>query len=121
MKKIILVTLCLAIFVSINGFSQTAAPDAVAKIDTVAAKEYVGKYKMKGAPFENVFVTIAGGKMMGEAEGQGTAELAPTKDVDVFEIVGYGGTVLFLRDENKKIKGCQLTMQGSTLEGEKLL
>ena len=99
--------------------AQTTATPTIAALDTVAAKSYVGKYKMKDAPFEEIIVTLQNGKLNGEAVGQGSAELAPTKEADIFEVVGYDGKLEFVRNENKVVAKLKLTMQGSTMEGDK--
>ncbi len=119
MKKLVLLLLLGVFALNFDVSAQTAS--AVAPIDTVVAKEYVGKYKVKDAPIEDLIVTIQGGKLMGEAVGQGSAELAPTKEIDIFEVVGYGGMVEFVRNESKLITKIKLTIQGSTMEGEKQL
>lgn len=100
-------------------FEVSAQSAQAAALDTVAAKSYVGKYKMKDSPFEEIIVTLSGGKLMGEAVGQGSAELAPTKDADVFEVVGYDGKLEFVRNESKAVTRLKLTMQGTTMEGDK--
>ncbi len=97
----------------------TTTTTTVASLDTVAAKSYVGKYKMKDSPFEEIIVTLSAGKLMGEAVGQGSAVLAPTKDTDVFEVVGYDGKLEFVRNDTKAVTKLKLTMQGSTMEGDK--
>ncbi|WP_337043704.1 hypothetical protein [Emticicia sp. 17c] len=99
--------------------AQTQASTTIA-LDTVAAKSYVGKYKMKDSPFEEIIVTIQGGKLMGEAVGQGSAELAPTKEIDVFLVTGYDGKVEFVRDDTTKaVSKIKLSMQGAVMEGDK--
>ncbi|RFS18566.1 hypothetical protein [Emticicia sp. C21] len=118
MKKLF-VLLFIGLFAcTYEASAQTTASTTIA-LDTVAAKSYVGKYKMKDSPFEEIIVTLQGGKLTGEAVGQGSAPLAPTKDVDVFEVVGYDGKLEFVRNENKVITKLKLTMQGSTMEGDK--
>ena len=110
------------LFIGLFAFSfevSAQATTTTAALDTVAAKSYVGKYKMKDAPFEEIIVTLKDGQLNGEAVGQGSAPLAPTKDTDVFEVVGYDGKLEFVRNENKVVTKLKLTMQGSTLEGEK--
>lgn len=118
MKKLF-VLLFISVFAFTFEVSAQAATSTVAPLDTVAAKNYVGKYKMKDSPFEEIIVTLSAGKLMGEAVGQGSAELAPTKEADIFEVVGYDGKLEFVRNENKVITKLKLTMQGSTMEGDK--
>ncbi len=118
MKKLF-VLLFIGLFACTFEVSAQTNPPTVAALDTVAAKSYVGKYKMKDSPFEEIIVTLQNGQLNGEAVGQGSAPLAPTKDADVFEVVGYDGKLEFVRDENKMVKKLKLTMQGSTMEGDK--
>lgn len=115
MKKLFIL-----LFIGIFAFTfDVSAQTATAVLDTVAAKSYVGKYKMKDSPFEEIIVTFKDGKLIGEAVGQGVAELAPTKEIDVFEVVGYDGKLEFVKNETKAVIKLKLTMQGSTMEGDK--
>ena len=108
------------LFIGLFAFTfDVSAQTTATKLDTVAAKSYVGKYKMKDSPFEEVIVTLKDGKLTGEAVGQGSAELAPTKEIDIFEVVGYDGKIEFVRNESKIVTKVKLTMQGSTMEGDK--
>lgn len=118
MKKLFVLLFIGLVACTFEVSAQTTASTTIA-LDTVAAKNYVGKYKMKDSPFEEIIVTLKDGKLTGEAVGQGSAPLAPTKDVDVFEVVGYDGKLEFVRDDSKTVKKLKLTMQGSTMEGEK--
>ncbi|PLK43051.1 MULTISPECIES: hypothetical protein [Emticicia] len=116
--KRLLTLLIVGIFaISFDVSAQTTT--TAAALDTVAAKSYVGKYKMKDAPFEEIIVTLKDGKLIGEAVGQGVADLAPTKEPDVFEVVGYDGKLEFVKNDSKIVTKIKLTIQGSTLEGDK--
>ena len=118
MKKIIAL-----LFVGIFAFnfevSAQTTPVASVALDTVSAQAYVGKYKIKDGPFEEMIVTIQNGKLFGEAVGQGSAELVPTKEVDIFTVSGYDGTLEFIRNENKIVVKAKLSVQGNVMEGEK--
>jgi hypothetical protein len=117
MKKLSLL-LILGIFAfSFEISAQTTSNTAA--IDTVAAKTYVGKYKIKEGPFEELIVSIQGGKLFGEAVGQGSAVLASTNEADVFEVVGYDGKIEFVRNDQKVIIKAKLTIQGNIIEAEK--
>lgn len=118
MKKLFALLFIGLFAVTFDVSAQTNTTTAMA-LDTVAAKNYVGKYKMKDSPFEEIIVTLKDGKLAGEAVGQGSAELLPTKEIDIFEVVGYDGKVEFVRNETKTVTKIKLTMQGSTMEGEK--
>lgn len=119
MKKIALFVIFGIFACSFETFAQSTSTTPVAAIDTVAAKAYVGKYKVKEGPFEELIVSIQNGKLFGEAVGQGSAELAPTKEVEIFDVLGYGGTVEFIRDEKKNVVKVKLSIQGSVIEAEK--
>ena len=117
MKKLSLL-LILGIFAfSFEVSAQTTSNTAT--IDTVAAKTYVGKYKIKEGPFEELIVSIQGGKLFGEAVGQGSAVLASTKEADIFEVVGYDGKIEFVRNDQKIIVKAKLSLQGNIIEAEK--
>jgi hypothetical protein len=112
-----------SVFISNAQSAATSAP--ATPFDTSVYSDYVGKYKFKEAPFEEIIVTIKDGKLFGEAVGQGSAELAPMKETskenEIFEIVGYGGTNIFKRDvATLKVVKVILNIQGSTLEGDKV-
>lgn len=117
MKKLSLL-LILGIFafsfeVSAQTISTTTA------IDTVAAKVYVGKYKVKEGPFEDLIISIQNGKLFGEAVGQGSAVLEPTKEANIFDVIGYDGTIEFVKNDSKIVIKAKLTMQGNVIEAEK--
>jgi len=116
MKKLFVLLFMGMFALTYEASAQTAT---TAPMDTVAAKELLGKYITKDAPMEAVIVTIQNGKLMGEAVGQGSAELAPTKEVDVYEVVGYDGKIEFIRNENKMVVKMKLIMQGAMIEGIK--
>ncbi len=121
MKKIVLL-LAVGIATTFGVSAQTiSTTSTVAAVDTLVLKEYVGKYKLKDAPIEDLIVTLQDGKLMGEAVGQGSAPLAPTAEVDIFEVVGYGGKAEFIRNESKVVIKVKLSVQGTTMEGEKQL
>jgi hypothetical protein len=110
----------IAFFANAQSFTLPAIP-----LDPSVYNDYVGKYKFKEAPFEEIIITLKDGKLYGEAVGQGSAELAPTKETskenEIFEVVGYGGTNLFVRDvATLKVIKVKLSIQGNTLEGEKI-
>jgi hypothetical protein len=109
------------LLLSISLFALTfeVSAQTTTTVDTLAYKEYVGKYKVKEGPIEDLIVTIQNGKLMGEAVGQGSAELLATKEPDIFDVVGYDGKLVFIRNENKVVMRIKLSVQGQTMEGEK--
>ncbi len=117
MKKLSLLVI-LGIFAFSFDVSAQTTPTTVA-IDTVAAKAYIGKYKVKEGPFEELIVSIQKGQLFGEAVGQGSAVLAPTKEADIFEVVGYDGKIEFVRNDSKVVVKAKLSIQGNVIESEK--
>jgi hypothetical protein len=117
MKKLI-ITLCLGIFACCFNASAQSGVSAQSSVDTTFYKDFVGKYKFKDAPIEEVMVSISNGKLYGEAVGQGAAELKPTTELDIFEVVGFDGKVKFVRN-GSMVEKVELTIQGQTLIGEK--
>lgn len=108
--------------VAAQGTTQTSnITTPTIALDPIAAKEYLGKYKVKEAPIEELIISLQEGKLFGEAVGQGSAELKPTAEIDIFEVIGYDGTVEFVRNDLKAVIKIKLTLQGSTMEGEKQL
>lgn len=115
--------LSLLLFLGIFAFSFDVSAQTTSTItavtDTVAAKAYVGKYKVKEGPFEELIISIQNGKLFGEAVGQGSAELAPTKEADIFEVTGYDGKIEFVRNDAKVVVKAKLSIQGNVIESEK--
>ena len=92
-------------------------PAAAIVLDSVTVKDYVGKYD---AGVGAVTVTWEQNKLNCSLEGKGSAEIIPTTTPDVLSIVGYGGTVSFVRDDQKKVNKVIIEVQGQTFEGVKL-
>ncbi len=118
MKKLSLL-LMLGIFAFSFEVSAQTTPSTAIATDTVAAKAYIGKYKVKEGPFEELIITIQNGKLFGEAVGQGSAVLAPTKEAHIFDVIGYDGTIEFVKNDSKVVVKAKLTMQGNVIEAEK--
>lgn len=106
-------------FLAFNFDVSAQTSPTTTTVDTLAYKEYVGKYKVKEGPIEDLIVTIQNGKLMGEAVGQGSAQLLATKDPDIFDVVGYDGKLEFIRNENRAVIKLKLSVQGTSMEGEK--
>lgn len=117
MKKFIVLLFFGLFACAFNVSAQTTSSTQTAA-DTTVFKDFVGKYKFKEAPFEEVIVTSSNGKLYGEAVGQGSAELKPTTEADVYEVVGYDGKAKFVRN-GSVVEKIELTIQGQTLVGEK--
>ena len=118
MKKLSLL-LMLGIFAFSFEISAQTTPTTAVATDTVAVKVYVGNYKVKEGPFEELIISIQNGKLFGEAVGQGSAVLAPTKEANIFDVIGYDGTIEFVKNDSKIVIKAKLTMQGNVIEAEK--
>lgn len=119
MKKTFLL-LILGIFAfNFNVSAQTSSTTST--LDMVVAKTYVGKYIVKEGPFEELIVSIQDDKLFGEAVGQGSAMLQPTKDADIFDVVGYDGKIEFIRNDMNVVIKAKLSLQGNLIEAEKQL
>jgi hypothetical protein len=61
---------------------------------------------------------LKNGELFGETD-QGSAVLKPTAKKDVFEIIGYDGSVEFFRDSNGNMTKVVLRVNDIVLDGEK--
>jgi hypothetical protein len=86
--------------------------------DTVKLKEYAGKYKFVGLPFEYMEITLKEGVLNVEAGDQGGPM---TQDKEVPEKFDVAGEALFkfVRNDEKKVVKVVVEYQGMTLEGTK--
>jgi hypothetical protein len=81
--------------------------------------EYLGNYKFENdSAIPSLKVSLQNGELFGETE-QGSAVLKTTDKRDVFQIVGYDGTVEFVRDSGNKIAKVILKVNDLVLNGEK--
>ena len=109
MKKLLLIAIAIFAVNCINA--QTSPADSL--------KEYTGKYKFPdGTPFPEVTITLENGTLSA-ASVAGTAELK-RREGDIFDIVSYGGTVTFKRNDAKKITKVQVQVNDLDVEGEKM-
>lgn len=82
-------------------------------------QHYIGKYTFAGdSPVKEIGVAIENGVLMATS-AMGNAELKKTDAKDVFEITGFGGTATFKRNEEGKVTGITLDVQGMVMEGSK--
>jgi cytochrome c len=79
--------------------------------------EYVGKYKMSGLPFEYIEVSIKDGKLNMQAGEQG-GEVQATNTPDKYD-AGGKATILFVRDETKKVTSLKMKAMGFNFTGKK--
>lgn len=120
MKKNILISLLGLFLFSLNSSAQSTFMDSDSlKIDSFLAKDYVGKYKVKDAPIDEIIISFQDGKLIGLAGEQGSAELLPSKNIDIFSILGFDGIVEFIRNENHVVEKAKLTIQGMVMVAEK--
>jgi hypothetical protein len=122
--KILLITL-LIIF-SIGFASQAKMPTSISQntqiqSDTTAMVEFKGNYKFKENPLvQNVTVRIEKDKLVADPSDGNVYNLSKDKEkADTFAIEELGATVLFVRDNNKKIIGMKVEVQGSELVADK--
>lgn len=87
--------------------------------ESVAYGPYLGKYKFADdSAIPSMLVSLKNGELFGETD-QGSAVLKPTAKKDVFEIIGYDGTVEFFRDSNGNVTKVVLRVNDIVLNGEK--
>lgn len=81
-------------------------------------KEYTGKYKFpEGTPFADVTIAIENG-VLTATSAAGGSELK-RREGDTFDIVAYGGTAIFKRNDAKVITKLQVQVNDLDVEGEK--
>ncbi|HLG40184.1 MAG TPA: DUF3471 domain-containing protein [Chitinophagaceae bacterium] len=108
MNKLLLIVLMVFSFNTINA--QTSPADSL--------KEYTGKYKFPdGTPFPEVTITLENGTLTATSVA-GSAELK-RREGDVFDILSFGGTATFKRNDEKKITKLQVQVNDLDVEGEK--
>jgi cytochrome c len=78
---------------------------------------YAGKYNMTGLPFPFIEVSVKDGKLMMNAGGQ-TGEIKPMSEKDKFDADGKA-TILFIRDEKKKVVKLKMEAMGFSFDGVK--
>jgi cytochrome c len=93
--------------------ATASAPQQVATVDL---NDYAGKYKMNGLPFPFVEVSVKDGKVMMQAGEQG-GEIKPVGE-DKFDADGKA-TILFIRDEKKKVSKLKMESMGFSFDGVK--
>lgn len=99
-------------------FAITCVVTVQAQTPADSLKEYTGKYKFpEGSAVPEVIVTIENGVLVG-ASPMGSSELKRIEK-DVFEVVAYSGIATFKRDDQSKINGVKIEVEGMVLEGTK--
>jgi hypothetical protein len=92
---------------------------SAANAQTDSLQEYTGKYKFPdGSPVTEIGVIVDNG-ILTATSNMGNSELKKTDTKDVYEIVAYGGTATFKRNEEGKIITLLVQVQDITMEGTK--
>jgi cytochrome c len=99
------------VFKTSDAETQTVQKEAP-KADLNA---YVGKYKMTGLPFPYIEVSMQDGALFMKAGEQGGA-ITPMDGPDKFD-AGGKATILFVRDERKRVSKLQMEAMGFKFEG----
>lgn len=119
MIKVVLTALVGIAAISYSASAQTAPATATAATDTTALKEFTGKYKFEGLPFEYMEFSLKAGSLNVQAGDQG-GPMTPVKDaVDKFEIADGAAKFTFARNEEKKVAKVTVEYQGMVFDGKK--
>ena len=86
--------------------------------DTLALKEYTGKYKFVGLPFDYMEITLKEGVLNVEAGDQGGPMTQDKEMPEKFDVLGEA-VFKFIRNEEKKVIKVVVEYQGMILNGEK--
>ena len=106
MKKLLFLVFATTFFVALHAQEDSTL------------KQYTGKYKFpEGSPVTEVTIHIEKGVLMAVSP-MGSSEFRKTTQVDVFDIVAYGGTATFKRTDGK-VTGVQMLVQDMVLDGTK--
>lgn len=120
MRKIFLTCLFLsAMALSYSASAQDAAPAAATTSDTTALREYAGKFKFEGLPFEYIYFTLKDGVLSIQAGDQGGPMTQDKTTPEKFEAAEGQAKITFVRDDNKKVNKVSIEYQGMVLEGKK--
>ena len=120
MKKTFLVLILSLCALSYQASAQTATENAAKAVtDTTVLKEYAGKYRFTGLPFDFMDFTLKESKLTVQAGDQGGPLVAVKDAVDKFETADSVAKFSFIRDEQKKITKVTVDYHGMTLEGKK--
>lgn len=81
--------------------------------------DYSGKFKMAGAPFESLVVTVEGESLMADAPGVGKGEIFKTDQADAFKEPNNDALIVFKRNDAGVVVELVIQVQGSELLGKK--
>jgi hypothetical protein len=92
---------------------------SVLNAQTDSLNQYTGKYVFPdGSPVKEIGVVIENG-VLTATSAMGNSELKSTDTKDVFEVVAFGGTATFKRNEEGKVTGVVIQVQDVNMEGTK--
>lgn len=107
-----------SVFISVQGMVLEGAKEMDAPAEEMESP-YVGVYELEpGSPISEVLVEEKDGVLYGSSE-QGEAELKPTDNADIFEIIGYDGEVEFFKDDMGKVSSMVMRIQGQEMKATK--
>jgi len=87
------------------------------KVDPKVFAQYVGQYQL--APNFILTITLEGDKIMGQATGQGKAELKPDSESQ-FTVSSVNARITFQKDANGTVTGLVLNQGGRKIEAKKI-
>ena len=110
-----------SLMIVLNTVFKTGDAGNTQQVQSTAPKadlnDYVGKYKMDGLPFPYIEISVQDGKLNMKAGEQGGA-ISPTAEADKFDADGKA-TLLFIRDDKKKVSKVQMEAMNFKFEGVK--
>lgn len=107
------------LFLATTAASVLAQSPAPSPAPDPPLEDYVGKYVFPdGSVVPDVEVLLADGALS-MTSSAGTSSLTKL-GVDSFSIVEFGGTAVFKRGEDKKVKSVHIEAAGYILDGEKV-
>lgn len=80
--------------------------------------DFVGNFKMAGAPFEKLIITLENGVLMADAEGVGKGEIFETSTIDEFKEPNNDALIVFKRT-NGIVDVIDIKVKGSVISGKK--
>jgi hypothetical protein len=81
--------------------------------------DFVGVYKLTGAPFEKLIVSLEQNRLMAEAEGVGKGELLSTEKKDEFKEPINEAILTFERNESGGVEAVLIKVQDLEIHGVK--
>jgi hypothetical protein len=106
-------------FCGASAQTTTTTTPATAVADTVALKEYAGKYKFEGLPFEYIEFSLKDGVLNVQAGDQGGPMVQNKEVPEKFDAADGQAKITFVRNEEKKVVRVSIDYQGMMLEGKK--